>query len=261
MTNEPIAAPTQPSSRPPPGTDIHINIQTGCEHRCRYCYAEEISISNGRSTVLTWPTPQLRLKDVQKGRGKCQGRIMFPSSHDITPRNLDPCIQVLLKSLARKNDMLIITKAYLPCMQRICRDLQPYRDQIIILVTIGSTDDAVLRYWEPGAPSLAERMAALQHSYEQGFMTGVSCEPILDANVDALIASVRPYVSNYIRIGTATRLLDRVRTNCPGDKETFDRALELNTLWNASAVRNLYARYQHDPVVLWCDSIKEVVGG
>ena len=71
----------------------NINVITGCEHRCRYCYAAEMAKRYHRIAALDeWGTPQLRPKEVAKKRRKVKGRIMFPTTHDITPRFLEDCV-------------------------------------------------------------------------------------------------------------------------------------------------------------------------
>ena len=101
-----------------------------------------------------WANPQLRQKEVAKKRRKAKGRIMFPTSHDITPQFLDHCVTVLRKLLAAGNEVLIVTKPHLDCIERLCRELAEYREKIVFRFTIGAMDDELLRFWEPGAPAL-----------------------------------------------------------------------------------------------------------
>ena len=84
-----------------------------------------------------------------------------------------------------------MSKPHLDCIQAICQQFGDYREKILFRFTIGACDDTVLSFWEPGAPTYAERMASLQYAYEQGFQTSVSVEPMLDsANIDQLIAEL-----------------------------------------------------------------------
>ena len=64
-----------------------VNIQDGCEHDCRYCYAKTMAIRFKRATAASWGKPRLRQHDVDRGFTKRAGRIMFPTAHDITARN------------------------------------------------------------------------------------------------------------------------------------------------------------------------------
>lgn len=238
----------------------NVNIQDGCVHDCRYCYAKCMALRFHRTTADGWRKPVLRQRDVNMSRGKRPGPIMVPSSHDITPLNVEACIGVLEKMLAAGNRVLIVSKPHLECVQKLCDRLAPYRDRILFRFTIGSADDRVLGYWEPGAPAFAERLAALRYAREQGYATSVSCEPMLDANIDAVISAVRPYASHSIWLGRANRLVQVVAMNCPGDGQAVASARELKDVWNDEAVRGLYEYFKKDPLIRWKDSVKRVVG-
>ena len=251
-------------ARPPTGTQewaaSNVNIQDGCEHDCRYCYAKTMAIRFKRATATSWKRPRLRQHDLDRGFTRRSGRIMFPTAHDITPRNLDACLAVLRKMLAVGNDVLIVSKPRVTCIARLCDELASYRDQIVFRFSIGSTDNAILSYWEPGAPSFTDRLAGLKTAYLRDFQTSVSGEPMLDGNPDALIATVRPYVTDPIWLGKINRLRNILPFNCPGDATAVRRGEALVTIQNDKAIRALYARYSHNPLIKWKDSIKKVVG-
>jgi DNA repair photolyase len=252
------------SARPPTGTQewaaSNVNIQDGCEHDCRYCYAKTMAIRFKRATAASWRHPKLRQHDLDRGFTKRSGRIMFPTAHDITPRNLDACLVVLRRMLAAGNEVLIVSKPRVACISRLCAELARYREQIVIRFSIGSTDDTVLSYWEPGAPPFAERLASLKTAHLRDFNTSVSGEPMLDGNPDALIAAVRPYVTDSIWLGKINRLRNILPLNCPRDPEAIRRGEALMALQSDNAIRALHNRYRHDPKVKWKDSIKTVVG-
>ena len=138
----------------------NVNIQTGCEHDCRYCYAKGMALRFHRTTAEGWRKPTIRPSEVNRKRGQRRGTVMFPSTHDITPLNVEACIGVLEKMLAAGNRVLIVSKPHLRCVKTMCERLAQYRDRIVFRFTIGSVDDHVLRYWEPGAPASAERLAS-----------------------------------------------------------------------------------------------------
>ncbi len=69
-----------------------VNCCTGCSHDCLYCYAKEMALRFGQITASQWPLERIRQHDVIKRHKKYDGQVMFPSSHDITPTNLDACI-------------------------------------------------------------------------------------------------------------------------------------------------------------------------
>ncbi|MFH1476892.1 MAG: hypothetical protein ABIH24_05315 [Verrucomicrobiota bacterium] len=162
--------------------------------------------------------------------------------------------------LAAGNDLLIVSKPRLSCVKRLCGELAAYQAQIVFRFSIGSTDDAVLSYWEPGAPSFKERLACLQFAYAKDFQTSVSGEPMLDGAPDALIAAVRPYVTDSIWLGKINRLRHILPLNCPRDPEAIRRGEALMATQTDAAIGALYRRYRNAPMIKWKDSIKSVVG-
>ena len=79
------------------------------------------------------------------------------------------------------------------------------KEQLLFRFTIGSALDEVLSFWEPGAPVFAERLAALELAWANGYQTSVSCEPMLDGHIDAVIHQVEPFVTDAIWLGKANR--------------------------------------------------------
>jgi DNA repair photolyase len=108
------------AKRSPHGTQewaaSNVNIQDGCEHDCRYCYAKTMAIRFRRAAAASWSKPRLRQHDLDRGFTRRAGRIMFPTAHDITPRNLDECLMVLNRMLAAGNDLLVVSKPWLACV-------------------------------------------------------------------------------------------------------------------------------------------------
>jgi len=238
----------------------NVNIQDGCEHDCLYCYAKTMAIRFKRATPASWKRPRLRQHDLDRSFTRRSGRIMFPTAHDITDQNIDECLAVLHRMLAAGNDLLIVSKPRIECVKLLCEELVPYRSQIVFRFSIGSTDESVLSFWEPGAPSFKARLACLQNAYAQDFQTSVSGEPMLDGDPDKLVAAVYPYVTDSIWLGKINRLRQILPFNCPKNAEAVRRGEALVALQSDEAIRALYARHRRDPKIKWKDSIKAVVG-
>ena len=238
--------------------DKNINIQTGCEHDCRYCYAKCMAIRFGRSTTESWCKPVLRPEPIKIRKNK--GMIMFPSTHDITPRNIDTCIAALNKLLVVGNKVLIVSKPHLKCVKRMCRELDGYKEQVLFRFTIGSTSNATLAYWEPGAPEFQERLESLKWAHAQGYRTSISCEPMLDNKIKALVKKVEPFVTDAIWFGRINRLRQRLAINCPADQEARQKADALIALWPNEAVIKLHAAVGDNPKIRWKDGLKKVLG-
>lgn len=237
-----------------------VNLQTGCEHDCRYCYAKCQIVRTRPITANDWRQPVIRQKDVNKGYRKRSGRIMFPTSHDITPRNITECLTVLRKLLGSGNEVLIVSKPHLDCIQTLCRELDPYRRRITFRFSIGSVDDEVLSYWEPGAPSFPERVASLKFAHGAGFATSVSCEPMLDQNIGKVVDAVRPFVTDSIWLGRANNLMQALGINGRDDDEAKVRGRQLLSEQTDDYLRALYSRYRNDSLIRFKDSIKKAVG-
>lgn len=237
----------------------NINCCDGCSHGCVYCYAAWTAIVRGkRSTREQWPLEKVRDHDVQKGRGRHKGRVMFPSLHDITPGNIDACEIVLLKLLKAGNEVLIVSKPHLACITRLVESLAAYKDKVLFRFTIGVMDEELRAFWEPGAPGFKERLACLRLAFDAGFQTSVSAEPLLEPwNVARLVKSVRPYVTNSIWIGkmnqSGTRTKWAVRPDDP-------RLVKLESWQTDDKVRAIYEMFRNDPLVRWKESYKKVIG-
>lgn len=237
-----------------------INLQQGCEHDCSYCYGKAMALRFGRSTVANWKTPQIRVEALSKVYRQRKGRVMMPTSHDITPANIDQFLSVLMKVLEAGNKVLLVSKPHLPCIKAICKAAKEYRGQILFRFTIGSADDKVLKAWEPGAPSFKERLDSLKWAFKSGYETSISSEPMLDTSIDQVIEKCRPYVTDAIWLGRVNRLRQTLSLNCPGDEKTKAMGEKLLAEQTDDFLMSLYRRYKSDPLIKYKESIKKVVG-
>ena len=179
----------------------NVNLYSGCSNNCPYCYAKKMAIRFGRKTEENWSEMELNIDAVTKGYRKRQGRIMFPTSHDITSESLYYSIIVLRKLLEVGNTVLITTKPNLWCVYNILNQLEQYKTQIQFRFTITSISDYHLRFWEPNATNFEERLQSLILAYKKGFKTSISIEPFLDKDPIPLILKLNPFVSETIWLG------------------------------------------------------------
>jgi len=147
------------------------------------------------------------MKTITKNYGKRKGRIMFPTTHDITQRNVGECVKVLTKLLDAGNKVLITTKPDSKAMYHLRSKLFDYKDKDLVLLryTITSVDNGLLRMFEPHAPKLEDRYKALQAAHKHGWKTSVSIEPYLDEDPIEVVKLVEPYVSDTIWIGVMSK--------------------------------------------------------
>ncbi|MCK5159115.1 MAG: hypothetical protein KAR08_08155, partial [Candidatus Heimdallarchaeota archaeon] len=140
-------------------------------------------------------------KAIQKGYGKRKGRIMFPTSHDITESSEENCFYVLQKLLKAGNEVLVTTKPHLKAVKRICDELLKYKNQIQFRFTITSINQWTLKEYEPNTPNFVQRLSSLVYAFNNGYKTSVSIEPFLDMNPMALIYIVAPYCTESVWLG------------------------------------------------------------
>jgi DNA repair photolyase len=236
-----------------------INYINGCSNNCKYCYANEMAVRFKRKTQENWAVEEIKHHKLDKKFRKRNGTQMFPSTHDITPNNLKHSIQVLENLLRKDNDVLIVTKPYIEFIKTICEKFKDKKEHILFRFTIGSADNDTLKFWEKNAPSYEERMASLKHAYSMEFQTSVSAEPILDIEIDKLISSLLPYVTDSIWIGKANYLLSRLKRNGFNDDETIQKAKEIIANQSDEWVQNIYNTYKDNPKIEWKDSIKKIM--
>jgi DNA repair photolyase len=236
------------------------NCINGCKHDCKYCYSKEMAIRFKRKTPYSWKIEELRESSLKKTFKKCSGSYMFPSSHDIHPEHLQENLMFLRKILSPGNNVLIVSKPHLECIKEICDRFSAYKDQILFRFTIGSADSNILKFWEPGAPDFDERLESLKLSYNLGFKTSISCEPMLDNHIEEVIKNSLPFVSDAIWIGKANFLLRRLKMNGYKDEKTISRSEQLIEWQRDSEILKLYDTFKKNNKIKWKESIKKVVG-
>jgi hypothetical protein len=262
--------------------EINCNIQMGCEHGCRYCYARHNAVHRFRiCKAEDWIKPVINRKEVEKNYAIHNTQnailIMFPSTHDITPSNLGDCLIVLNKLLVAGNNVLIVSKPHWECITAICDAFKPqtpdprpqtpdprpqtpdYRPQIEFRFSIGSASDDVLKFWEPGAPSFEERIGCLSYAFNSGYKTSVSCEPYLDAWPAHVYQACIDHVTESIWFGKLRHFGQRVDTT-KIDPENYKKYVApMKLLLSDKFVMALYQLMKDWPLVKWKDSIREVI--
>ena len=235
------------------------NFISGCQNDCKYCYAKQIAIRFGRKTPETWVNEEINHKSLNQKIKKIEGRIMFPSTHDITPTNLHYSIQFLKNMLSVGNEVLIVTKPHLDVVKALCEEFVDYKDKILFRFTISSINSAVLSFWEPGAPSYEERKQSVIHAFEKGFQTSLSCEPMLDDNVEGVVNELQNYITETIWVGKMNFLKGRLAINGYSDSLSMQKADELIAMQSDDKILELYHRLKDNPKIQWKESIKKVL--
>jgi DNA repair photolyase len=242
-----------------------INIQRGCSAGCLYCFASANAYRFKKVKPGEWVNPVINNPVLtHKMEQKLDGVIMFPTAHDITRQNWPQCLEALRSMLFAGNSVLIVTKPNLESIKGICADglFRSFKERVLWRFTIGTDNEADLKYWEPGAPSFRERLKCLEYAWADGWKTSISCEPLLTMSIDQTIGMVnllRAFVTDHIWLGRANHLKQRVSLNCPG-RDLYTAATLLEGAWSDNTIKFLYNRLKDDPLIKWKNSVKEVVG-
>ena len=245
--------------------ETNVNIQLGCEHGCRYCYARYNAVKRHKwCTAEQWLNPVIVRSKVARSFLKRSGVVMYPSTHDVTPRNLSASICVLRTLLEAGNKVLLVSKPHLNCIEAICDTFRGYRKQLTFRFTIGSMDPRVLSFWEPNAPCYNERLQCLMYAYSQRYHTSVSCEPFLDFNVNRIVdlyEELKPYITDSFWIGKLRHFDRRVDMSDVTSEEDEKFVKPLRAAQSDEMVWSIYHQLHVEwlGLVKWKDSIREVV--
>ncbi len=236
-----------------------VDCGIGCPHGCLYCYARAKQVDRlGLASREEWQTFRVDKEAVQRRYPLYPGQVMFPASHDITPENLQDCLTVLISLLASGNRLLVVSKPRFICIETLCRELACYRGQVLFRFTITARDDSILQFWEPGAPSYAERLSCLGLASDRGFATSVSVEPMLDSgDVVAMVHELLPVVSHSLWIGKMNRIHERVRCQSLAMEREIAR---IERGQDEEDIMKIYEQLRDLPAIRWKESIKAVVG-
>ena len=236
------------------------NFLTGCPGKCLYCFAtHDVVYRYKRSTLEERGKPKLNEKKFNEKARQIKGRIMIPSTHDLIPEFLPETINYLQRWLVVGNEMLIVSKPHFSVIKEICDKLPQFKDKIVFRFTIGSMDDVILKFWEPGAPSFDERLASLQYAFNTGYQTSVSSEPYLDDKVIQLANKLLPFVTDSMWIGKINKKESRIHTENWTEKE-LAQLKKVEQEQTDEKVKAIYAALKDTPKIRWKDSIKSIMG-
>jgi DNA repair photolyase len=232
--------------------DYNVNCIKGCSNDCRYCYARMMAKRFGRATDDNWKEMTVNSNAVSRNYGKYHGRVMFPSTHDITEDAsvLKACIEVLKKLLTAGNEVLVTSKPKLSIIKLIIKEFTEYREQLQFRFTITSINNRILEFWEPGAPLFEERLASLLYAFANDFKTSVSIEPFLDYTPQELVHKIAPYVTESIWIGPMNYIS---RNGLDAEEEKIYE--EIRNKYEYSNLLNIYNELLDFPLIRFKDSM------
>ena len=164
--------------------DYAINPYVGCQHSCAYCYARFMRRFTGHKEPwgafvdVRINAPELLRKEVLRrtpGRvwvsGVCDPYQPIETQYELTRK----CLETLVAS---KWPITVQTKSLL-----VLRDVDLLKRgaHIEVGLSVTTADDDIRRLFEPGAPSIAERIKALGDLHCAGITTFAMIAPMLPA--------------------------------------------------------------------------------
>lgn len=222
----------------------------GCKNNCRYCYGKLKAIRYKQATEEDWH--EMRLLKVRQSTKKAEGGIMFPTTHDLHIEHVDWWGPFLREMLENGNDVLIVTKPQYAAIEWICKNLKEFSDQIEFRFTIGTYDDKVAAYWEPGAPSPSDRLMAIAHACTLGFKTSVSMEPLLIEQPKQMIDNLfMGWITGEIWIGAMNHY--HLHPEIPEEA----RQIKIQSREN---IQRVYDSLKDNPQIRWKDSVQRLLG-
>jgi DNA repair photolyase len=192
----------RPKARAREYGDLAINIYTGCNHGCAYCYARAMAERyTPKGCVCAFGSPEPRRDIVesvrrQLKRERITGKLIHlcfscdPYPADIDTDATRETIRLIKES---GNNVQILTKGG----RRAHRDFDLLGGGDWFGVT--HTNDKWFRpYWrEPNAATASERLTTLEMAKKQGIATWVSLEPVFDPETVYSLIKTADYIDVF----------------------------------------------------------------
>lgn len=162
--------------------DYAINVYVGCQHACLYCYAKFMKRFTGHAEEwgafvdVKMNAPELLAKEIAKKRpgrvwisGVCDAYQPLERKYQLTRK----CLEILVEN---RWPVRVQTKSPL-----VLRDLDilKQRGDVEVGFTITTADERMCRIFEPGAPPIMKRIAALEQLHGEGIRTFAMIAPLL----------------------------------------------------------------------------------
>lgn len=165
----------EPRNRAREYCDLAVNIYTGCNHGCIYCYAPRVSRKTRAEFAKVSPRKYIaEAVKLQLRHDKIIGKkIMLCFTCDPYPKNIDTTVtRDVIKAIKDSgNYVCILTKGGL----RARRDFDLLDEDDSFGVTISAYDSIDI---EPNAAPPVTRIDTLIAASKRGIKTWVSCEPV-----------------------------------------------------------------------------------
>ena len=191
-----------PKGRAKEYADLAINIYKGCTHGCKYCFGAKLpwipadeyyKAADPKANII-----QRLLKDVKKINDDCPEILLSFTGDVYQPIEIDlKLTREVIKILIDHNlPFTILTKGGLRAVRDF--DLLKGYDRARFGSTLVFMDQKFANEWEPHAPSVISRIAAIQKAHKLGIPTWISLEPVIDPEqAFMVIKELYPIVSHW----------------------------------------------------------------
>lgn len=175
----------QPKGKAREYSPLAANFYTGCEHRCKYCYAPKIRFTNPeeysknvepRKDVLS-----LIKKETLKNKNN-PTQVLFNFMHDPYSPSEDK-FKITRKALELFYKNRIPVSILSKGGERVLNDIDIFKkfgDSIMVGATLTFDNDKDSLEWEPAAALPSGRLKMLEKLHENGIKTWASFEPVID---------------------------------------------------------------------------------
>jgi DNA repair photolyase len=236
-----------------------LNRRVGCKNNCRYCWAAHDAIHRWGyvESRSEWTQPR-----PNKSREKpywVPGVIMYPTTHDIAREHVRGDIEYLKSWLELDNRILIVSKPSFNVISTMTKELKKYKEQLEFRFSIGSMNNDALSFWEPEAPSFAERMRSAEIAFVSKYNVSISCEPYLDESIVPLVRLMTHISNGEIWIGMMNEIDKRVDTSGWSEEQLYWMK-RLRAVHTREYVQFIHDTFKNEERVRWKDSIKDLLG-
>ena len=162
--------------------DYALNPYVGCQHNCVYCYARFMRRFTGHKEPwgefvdVKINAPALLKSEIDKrppGRvwasGVCDPYQPLESKHQLTRKCLETLVEYGWPITVQTKSPLVLRDI----------DLLRRSDEIEVGLSVTTADDAIRMLFEPGAPSIKERIGALEEIHTANIRTFAMIAPLL----------------------------------------------------------------------------------
>ncbi len=195
-----------------PGVDYAINPYTGCAHGCVYCYSDFMRRFRGRSEEwghfvdVKVNAAQILPRQLSRSRPGLISLSTVTDPYQPVERRYGLTRACLEELIQHAFPVSILTKSAL-----VLRDLDLLArlSEVDVGLTITTLDERLRRIFEPGAPSIAQRLRALKTLAEAGIRTWVFLGPVLPFFSDDPV-TMGEMLSTFRDHGAQSVLVDRL---------------------------------------------------